>query len=139
MITSSKVCVLLVLLCVTHLGTLTKVNVVIASTFAVHLVDEEAGHGLEQQAEDGHSRAEAKDVPSPVHREVIQRVIDPEMDDVGQYRHDHPNQKLQGKNKREGRLSGHRWCVWLCMSVSHIFNVIMPQGNLLCNALRVEN
>lgn len=71
----------------------TKVNVVISSTFAVHLVDKEAGHRLEQQAEDGHSCAEAKYVPSPVCCEVIQRVIDPEMDDVSQYRHDHPHQE----------------------------------------------
>ncbi len=97
------------LLYLTHPAALTKVHVVISSTFAVHLVDKEAGHGFEQQVEDGHCRAEAKHVPSPFCCKVIQRVIDPKMDDVGQYCHSHPHQKLQEKNKRERRLNGHEW------------------------------
>ncbi len=68
----------------THLEALTKVNVVISSTFSVHLIDKEAGHRFEQQAQDGHARAEAKHTPPPTAK-VIQRVIDPEMDDVCQY------------------------------------------------------
>lgn len=39
-----------------------KVEVVVPAPLAVHLVDEEAGDGLEQQAKDGHARAEAEDV-----------------------------------------------------------------------------
>lgn len=97
----------------THPVALTEVNVVISSTFAVHLVDKEAGHRFEQQAEDGHSCAEAKHVPSPFYCKVIQRVIDPKMDDISQYCHDHPHQKLQEMNKRERHLNGHRWCVRL--------------------------
>lgn len=70
---------------------LTQVDVVISSALAVHLVDEEAGHGLQEQAEDGHTGAEAEQVPPPVDCQFVQRVEDPKMDDVGQYCHHHPH------------------------------------------------
>lgn len=75
----------------TRLEALTKVNVVISSTFAVHLVDKEARHRFQKQAEDGHSGAKANHVPSSFCCQVNQGVIDPKMDDVGQYRHNHPH------------------------------------------------
>lgn len=74
-----------------HLEALTKVNVVISSTFAVHLVDKEAGHRFYKQAEDGHSGAKANHAPFSFCYQVSQGVIDPKMDDVGQYRHNHPH------------------------------------------------
>lgn len=76
---------------------LTEVDVVLASTLAVHLVNEEAGRGFEQQAEDGHARTEAKQVPARFHLVVK----DAEVDDVGQYGHGHPQQKLQDETKVE--------------------------------------
>lgn len=84
------------LLYVTHLVVLTKVDVVISSSLAVHLVDKEAGNGFEQQVEDGHPCAEAKQVVRGT-----ERVEYPEMDDVGQYCQNHPYQKLQGAHKRD--------------------------------------
>lgn len=84
------------LLYVTLLVVLTKVDVVISSSLAVHLVDKEAGHGFEQQVEDGHPCAEA----SRVSHQVTAWVEYPEMDDVGQYCQNHPYQKLQGAHKR---------------------------------------
>lgn len=74
-----------------HLAALTKVNVVISSPFAVHLVDKEAGRGFEKQAEDGHSCAEVKQVLCSFCCQIGQRVKDPKVDDVGQYRHHHPH------------------------------------------------
>lgn len=73
---------------------LTEVNIVVAAPLAVHLVDEEAGDGLKQQAEDGHAHAEAEGVPSTVRQVVRQRVEDPKVDDVQQHGHHHPQQKL---------------------------------------------
>lgn len=70
---------------------LTKVDVVISSALAVHLVDEEAGHGLQEETEDGHTGAEADHVPPPADSQLVVRVKDPKMDDVGQYRHHHPH------------------------------------------------
>lgn len=95
----------------THLEALTKVDVVISSSLAVHLVDKEAGHRLEQQAEDGHPRAEAKHVPPWFCGEVIYRVIDPKMDNVGQYRHDHPHQKLREKKQQQSHFCTLTACV----------------------------
>lgn len=108
----------------THLEALTKVNVVISSSLAVHLVDKEAGHRLEQQAEDGHPRAEAKHVPPRLCGEVIYRVIDPKMDDVGQYRHDHPHQKLRGETTAVTLLN---------------FNCTCPRGKVLFTLLKYQN
>lgn len=117
----------------THLEALTKVDVVISSSLAVHLVDKEAGHRFEQQAEDGHPRAEAKHVPPWFCGEVIYRVIDPKMDDVGQYRHDHPHQKLRGKTTTVTLLNFN----WMCQRGKVLFTlvkvpkhlIIMPRGN----------
>lgn len=124
MIRSSQACKLLMWLSSTHLEALTKVNVVISSSLAVHLVDKEAGHRLEQQAEDGHPRAEAKHVPPRLCGEVIYRVIDPKMDDVGQYRHDHPHQKLRGETTAVTLLN---------------FNCTCRRGKVLFTLLKYQN
>lgn len=39
---------------------LTEVDVVVTSPLTVHLVDEEAGQGFQDEAEDGHAHTEAK-------------------------------------------------------------------------------
>lgn len=79
-------------------------DVVISSALAVHLVREEAGRRFEQQAQDGHSGAEAEPV---FIRQVERRVEDPEVDDVGQHRHDHPHQELvAGRGGGEERQTG---------------------------------
>lgn len=87
-------------LSLTHLDPLTKVDVVVSSTFTVHLVDKEAGHRFYEQVEDGHSNTEAKYIPSSFSQQVTEGVIDPKMDDVGQYGHHHPHKELQGKSKK---------------------------------------
>lgn len=133
MIASSQVCKLLMLPSSTHLEALTKVDVVISSSLAVHLVDKEAGHRLEQQAEDGHPRAEAKHVPPWFCGEVIYRVIDPKMDNVGQYRHDHPHQKLRGKKTTVTLLYFNCMCqrgkVLFTLLIVPKHLIIMPRGN----------
>lgn len=88
-----------------HLGPLTKVDIVISSTFSVHLVDKEAGGRFEQQTEDGHPCTEAKRITSSFCI-IIQWVIDPKMDDVCQYRHGHSHQILKKKRQMVG-LNGH--------------------------------
>lgn len=74
---------------------LTEVDVVISSTLAVHLVDKEAGHGLEEQVEDGHTETEAEHISPLADGQVVARVKDPEVDDVSQHRHNHPQEKLR--------------------------------------------
>lgn len=70
-----------------------KVDIVVSSPLAVHLVDKEAGDGLEEQAEDGHAGTEAERVPGPLHQALRQRVVDAEVDDVSQRGHRHADQK----------------------------------------------
>ena len=69
-------------------------EVVVSSALAVHLVHEEAGDGLQQQAEDGHAGAEAEDVAA-VHQGLDQRVVHAEVDDVRQDGQAQPHQQLQ--------------------------------------------
>lgn len=88
-----------------HPSALTKVHVVIPSTLAVHLVDEEAGHRFDQQAEDGHAGTEAEDVVPPIDWHFIGRVIDAEVDDVGEYRQEHSHQELQERMTGEDDLN----------------------------------
>jgi len=74
----------------------------------VHLVDEEAGRRLEQQAGDGRRRAEAEAALRGV---IVHRVEDPEVDDVGQDRQDQPEQELEGGRRGGGEgedRQGHR-------------------------------
>lgn len=71
---------------------LTKVDAVLAPPLAVHLVHEEAGHGFEQQVEDGHPRTEAEHAGV----EEAGGKVDSEVDDVGQNGHRDAHQKLQG-------------------------------------------
>lgn len=68
---------------------LTKVDIVISSSFTVHLIDEEAGNRFKQQAEDSHSCSETL---YSLKRCV--RIPDPKMDDVSQYRYSHSREEL---------------------------------------------
>lgn len=58
----------------------------------VHVVDEAAGEGLEQQAEDGHTGTEAPRV-----REAVPRVEDADVDDVQEDGGRQATQKLQDR------------------------------------------
>lgn len=78
-------------------SSLTEVDVVVASPLPVHLVDEETGDGLEEQAKDGHAHTEAKCVPVPLRQALGHRVKDSEVDDVCHDGHDHPQKELLGK------------------------------------------
>lgn len=64
---------------INEVAALTKVDVVFASTFSVHLVDKKAGNWFEKQAEDGRCCAEAVHVS-----EAVRGIVDPKMDDVSQ-------------------------------------------------------
>lgn len=115
---------------------LTEVDVVISSTLAVHLVDKEAGHGLEEQVEDGHTETEAKHISWSADGQVVARVKDPEVDDVSQHRHNHPQEKLRRTDDRGNRthvclLRLLRIIAGYCVSRSEEQKptlVIMPRG-----------
>lgn len=73
---------------------LTKVDIVVSSSLSVHLIDEEAGHRLQEQAEYRHAHAEAKRVPVPLCQNLIK---DSKVDNVCQDGHKHPQKELMGK------------------------------------------
>ena len=81
---------------------LTKVDVVVSAALPVHLVDEEAGDRLQQQAEDGHAGTEAERVPVPVRQALSQLVVDPKVDDVRQQCCCHPDEELEDDRPRGG-------------------------------------
>lgn len=72
-----------------NFGWLTEVDIVISSALAVHLVDKEAGHRLEEQVEDGHTETEAKRITPPADGQVVARIKDPKVDDVSQHCYSH--------------------------------------------------
>lgn len=74
---------------------LTKVDAVLASSLAVHLVHEEAGRGFEQQVEDGHPGTEAEHAGV----EEARGKVNSKVDDVGQDGHRDAHEKLHEKSR----------------------------------------
>lgn len=81
---------------------LTEVDVVVSTSLTVHMIEEEAGERFQDEAEDGHTHAEA------VYVCWDRRVKYCEVDDVDHYRQQQPNQEL--KSKKLGKKLGKNLC-----------------------------
>ena len=86
-------------------------QVVVAAALAVHLVHEEAGDGLQQQAEDGHAGAEAEDVAA-AQRGRAERVEHAHVDDVRQDGQAQPHQQLQGQEQETAQGRHNKSPAW---------------------------